>query len=90
MRILVDQTGMGEAVTEQLQDDHGTMTVEGVQMSAPKRLDVATRLREAFEDRRIRIPADEALRADLHAIRAEPLVCLVPGLTVANRVKRSL
>ncbi len=84
LRILVDQTGMGEAVVEQMQDDHGTMTVEGVLMTAPRRLDVATRLREAFEDKRIRIPADEALRADLHAIRAEPGATGAPRL-IADR-----
>ena len=71
IRIAVDQTGMGEAVVEQLQEDHGTLRVEGVLMSAPRRLDVATAIREVFEDRRIRIPAGEALRRDLHSIRAE-------------------
>ena len=70
-RIAVDQTGMGEAVVEQLQEDHGTMRIEGVLMTAPRRLDVATALREAAEDRRLRIPPDEALRRDLHSIRTE-------------------
>ena len=71
VRIAVDQTGMGEAVVEQLQDDHGRSRVEGVQMTGPRRLDVATALREAVEDRRLHIPADEELRRDLHAVRAE-------------------
>ena len=70
-RIAVDQTGMGEAVVEQLQDDHGTTRVEGVLMTAPRRLDVATALREAAEDRRLRIPHDDALRRDLHSVRTE-------------------
>ena len=72
LRILVDQTGMGEGLVEQLQEDHGSMTTEGVLMTSARRLDVATALREAFEDRNIRIPPDEALRNDLHSIRAEP------------------
>ena len=71
VRIAVDQTGMGEAVVEQLQDDHGRSRVEGVQMTGPRRLDVATALREAVEDGRLHIPADEELRRDLHAVRAE-------------------
>ena len=71
LRIAVDQTGMGEAVVEQLQDDHGALRVEGVLMTGPRRLDVATALREAMEDRRLRIPPDEALRRDLHSVRAE-------------------
>ena len=75
---------MGEAPLEQYQEDHGTLTVEGVQMSASRRLDVATRLREVFEDRRMRIPADDALRNDLHAIRVEPGATGAPRL-VADR-----
>ncbi len=71
LRIAVDQTGMGEAVVEQLQDDHGSLRVEGVLMTGPRRLDAATALREAMEDGRLRIPADEALRRDLHSVRAE-------------------
>ena len=70
-RIAVDQTGMGEAVVEQLQEDLGRTMVEGVLMTGPRRLDVATALRQAVEDRRLRIPADDNLRRDLHAVRAE-------------------
>ena len=70
-RIAVDQTGMGEAVVEQLQEDLGRTMVEGVLMTGPRRLDIATALRQAVEDRRLRIPADDNLRRDLHAVRAE-------------------
>ena len=70
-RIAVDQTGMGEAVVEQLQEDLGRTVVEGVLMTGPRRLDVASALREAVEDRRLRIPPDVDLRRDLHAVRAE-------------------
>ena len=69
-RVAVDQTGMGEAFVEQLQDAHGSL-VEGVLLTGPKRLDVATALRERVEDTRLRIPRDDALRADLHSIRRE-------------------
>ena len=71
VRIAVDQTGMGEAVVEQLQEDLGRTVVEGVLMTGPRRLDVASALREAVEDRRLRIPPDGELRRDLHAVRAE-------------------
>ena len=70
-RIAVDQTGMGEAVVEQLQEDLGRTVVEGVLMTGPRRLDVATALRQAVEDRRLRVPPDSELRRDLHAVRAE-------------------
>ena len=71
IRACVDQTGMGEAFVEQLQDDHGELRIEGVLLSAPRRLDVATALREAAEDKKLRIPADQDLRQDLHSVRAE-------------------
>ena len=71
VRIAVDQTGMGEAVVEQLQDDLGRTVVEGVLMTGPRRLDVATALREAVEDHRLRLPPDSELRRDLHSVRAE-------------------
>ena len=70
VRIAADQTGMGEAVVEGWQERFGTR-VEGVLMTGPRRLDLATTLREALEDTRLRLPADEALRRDLHAVRAE-------------------
>ena len=40
-------------------------------MTGPRRLDVATALREAVEDRRLRLPPDAELRRDLHSVRAE-------------------
>ena len=70
-RVAVDQTGMGEAFVEQLRDDHGSLRVEGVLMTTPRRLDVATALREAVEDKRLRIPEDDDLHRDLHSVRAE-------------------
>ncbi len=83
-RIAVDQTGMGEAVVEQLQEAHGKYRVEGIILSAPRRLDVATALREVLEDGRLRIPVDEALRHDLHSIKAETSITGTPRL-VAER-----
>ncbi len=67
VRIAVDQTGTGEAVVEQYQEDHGSLRVDGVIMSSPRRLNVTTALREAMEDGRLRIPKDEALRRDFRA-----------------------
>lgn len=46
--------------------------VEGVLFSVASKLDLATSLKERFQDRRIRIPAgDPALRSDLHAIKSQ-------------------
>ena len=40
-------------------------------MTAPAKLVVATALREAMEDRRLRLPEDQDLRLDLHSVRME-------------------
>lgn len=69
-RVAMDQTGMGEAPVEEARRRHGGARVEGVLFTAPAKMALAIRGREAFEDRKIRIPAGEALlRADLHKLR---------------------
>lgn len=50
-------TGMGEMPVEDAQRRHGSTRVEGVLFTGPNKLTLATRGKEAFEDRRIRIPA---------------------------------
>ena len=72
-RFHVDQTGMGEAVVEELQRRHGAYRMRGVLLVAAKRLELATALREAFETRAIRIPAgDRVLRDDVRSMRRAP------------------
>jgi phage FluMu gp28-like protein len=72
LRVCMDQTGMGEMPVEDAQRRHGTSRVEGVLFTGPNKLTLATRGKEAFEDRRIRIPAgDNELRADLHKLRKQ-------------------
>ncbi|MCV9167753.1 terminase, partial [Escherichia coli] len=52
------------------QERHGRSRVEGVIFNSPNKLTLATRGREMFEDRRLRIPAgDVVLRSDLHKLR---------------------
>ena len=69
VRCAMDQTGMGEKPVEDARRRHGTLRVEGVLLTGPRRLDLATALKERFQDRRIAIPAgDKVLRSDLHAI----------------------
>jgi phage FluMu gp28-like protein len=72
VRAGMDQTGMGEKPVEDAQRRHGASRVEGVLFTGPNRLDLATALKEALQDRRARIPAgDPVLRADLHAIKSQ-------------------
>ena len=72
MRVVVDQTGMGESVVEQVQDMFGASRVSGVQFSPDRRLSIASALRDAFAELRMRVPRDVALRADVRSVRRAP------------------
>ncbi len=70
VRCGMDQTGMGEKPVEDAQRRHGEYRVEGVLFTGANKLLLATQGKEAFQDRRVRIPlGDTALRADLHKLQ---------------------
>ena len=70
VRAAMDQTGLGEKPVEDAQLRHGALRVEGVKFTQATKLDMATALKERFEDRKIRIPSgDPVLRSDLHSVR---------------------
>ncbi len=69
VRIVMDQTGMGEAPTEAAKRRHGQRRVEGVLFTADRKQSLATLLKQHAEDRKMRIPVDAAVRADLHSLR---------------------
>lgn len=69
-RCCMDQTGMGEKPLEDAQRRHGASCVEGVLFTATNKLALATLGKQAFEERKMRIPMGvQALRADLHKLR---------------------
>jgi phage FluMu gp28-like protein len=69
-RLVMDQTGMGEKPVEDMKAAHGRGRVTGLHLMGAVRMNVATTAKQAFEDRKIRIPAgDPVLRADLHKIQ---------------------
>lgn len=70
-RVCMDQTGMGEKPVEDAKARHGDYRVEGVLFTGPVKQDLATRGKQRFEDRRIRIPADREIRESHHAMRKE-------------------
>lgn len=81
VRCRMDRTGMGEKPVEDAQRCHGESRVEGVIFSGATKLDMATVLKEAMQDRKARIPAgDVPLRADLHAIKKQVGVTGTPRL----------
>jgi phage FluMu gp28-like protein len=70
VRACMDQTGMGEKPVEDAQRRYGESRVEGVLFTGPNKLTLATVGKEAFEDRKVRIPeGDVRLRADLHSLK---------------------
>ena len=69
LRVCMDQTGMGEKPVEDAKARHGSTRVEGVLFTGTNKLTLATLGKEAFEDRRIRIPISDALRSDLHKLQ---------------------
>ena len=61
LRCCMDQTGMGEKPVEDARRRHGSGRVEGVLFTSSSKLALATVGKQAFEDRRLRIPqGDEA------------------------------
>lgn len=69
-RCCIDQTGMGEKPVQDAQSRYGSSRVEGVLFTAPNKLTLATQGKQAFEDRKLRIPqGNQALRADLHKLQ---------------------
>lgn len=68
-RLIMDQTGMGEKPVEDAQARYG-YKAEGVLLQGVVRLNIATITKQAFEDRKVRIPAgSRELRADLQKLK---------------------
>jgi phage FluMu gp28-like protein len=67
----VDQTGMGLALCEFLQRKFGPARVGGVTFTGPARVEMAKRIKARFEDKLIRIPADQAIRDDFRLVKKE-------------------
>lgn len=75
----MDQTGMGEKPVEDAQRRHGNVRVEGVLFNVASKLLLATIGKQAFEDRKARIPmGDDKLRQDLHALKRIPTATGAP------------
>ena len=68
-RLCMDQTGMGEKMVEDAQRRHGAHRVEGVLFTAPVKLELATGIKQRFQDRRVRIPIEQDIRNSHHAVK---------------------
>jgi len=68
-RCCIDDTGLGMQFSERAKQKYGEYKVEGVRFTAPVKEALAYPVRAAFEDKNLRIPKDDKIRADLRGIR---------------------
>lgn len=67
-RTCIDATGLGIGWADDAQDHFGTLKVEGINFSAATKEVLAYPVRGHMEDRKLRIPYDPTVRADLRAV----------------------
>lgn len=67
-RVCIDNTGLGIGWTDDAQDKFGEHAIEGVTFTGPVKEAMAFPLRGDFEDRKLRIPYDPKVRADLRMV----------------------
>ncbi len=68
-RCCIDAGGLGMQLAESAVEDFGAQRVEPVVFTNAFKSDLAGKLRIAVEERRVRIPVDDAVRDDWHSIR---------------------
>lgn len=68
-RVCIDATGLGIGWADDAQDRFGTHRVEAVTFTAAMKEALAYPLRGAMEDRKVRIPDDPKIRADLRKVQ---------------------
>lgn len=68
-RVCIDATGLGIGWADDAQDRFGGYKVEAVNFSAQVKEALAYPLRGAMEDRKLRIPEDATIRADLRKVQ---------------------
>lgn len=69
LRVCIDQTGMGEKVVEDAKAAHGEFLVEGVLFTGPVKLALATLIKQMYQDKRVRTPAERSIRDAHYAVR---------------------
>lgn len=67
-RCCIDSTGLGMQFAERAKEKYGEFKVEAVRFSGAVKEELAYPVRSSFEDKGVRIPHDDHVRADLRAI----------------------
>jgi phage FluMu gp28-like protein len=70
-RCCIDQSGLGRQFAERATKKFGRYKVEGVNFTTAIKEELAFPVRVAFEDRSIKVPFTNAIRADLRGVRKE-------------------
>lgn len=68
-RCCIDSTGLGMQFAERAIEKYGSFRVEAVRFSGPVKEELAYPVRALFEDKAVKIPRDDQIRADLRGIR---------------------
>jgi len=68
-RTCIDSTGLGMQFAERAQEKFGTYRVEPVRFTGPVKEELAYPVRSLFEDKAVKIPKDDQIRADLRGIK---------------------
>jgi phage FluMu gp28-like protein len=70
-RCCIDQSGLGRQFAERAAKKFGAYKVEGVSFTTATKEELAYPVRVAFEDRTVKVPFTNAIRADLRGVRRE-------------------
>jgi phage FluMu gp28-like protein len=68
-RCCIDETGLGMQFAERAIEKFGAYRVEAVRFTGPVKEELAYPVRAAFEDKSVKIPRDDKIRADLRGIK---------------------
>jgi phage FluMu gp28-like protein len=68
-RCCIDRSGLGRQFAERAAKKFGAYRVEGIDFTQGSKEDLAYPVRMAFEDRAVRVPFSNAIRADLRGVR---------------------
>jgi len=67
-RCCIDASGLGMQLAEECVTRFGDYTVEACTLTGPFKEQIASRMRNRFIDKLIRVPVDEKVRNDLHSV----------------------
>ena len=70
-RCCIDQSGLGRQFAERATKKFGAYKVEGINFTTSTKEELAYPVRVAFEDRTIKVPFTNAIRADLRGVRKQ-------------------